>query len=136
MITFFYRNTSGSQVLVALPLLEHDRFWPAQIKFSGQGLVQTVNPIRASDAIQIARGNRDVVCEFPATRQHASVLAAMQYVGSEIQKIAGVQGNLLIGMPGGGQVQMLACVCLAASGHYLGVRSYCEFQFRGPRPTP
>lgn len=136
MITFYYRTLTGSQALIPLPLLDSDRYWPADLDFDGQGVAQAVHPIDAPNAVQIARGGVEVDIIFPTVRVFNNLLAAIQYAGIAIHAAEGCNGNLVFAIPGGGQLQSRDCVLLRAKGRNRGVAAFCQFHFRGPKPVP
>ena len=135
MITFAYFPI-GSTAAIPLPLLDSDRFWPARIEVSGIGEVQSINPMRAIDGVEIGRGLRRATISFTVTRQHVNIFEANKWVSSEITKLPGCRGSLRINYPGGGQQTSIGCVCLQAGGYTMGVASFSTYQFRGPKFTP
>ena len=133
MITFTYTPIGGGAT-VPLTLLDSDRYWPDRIDFQGQGEVQTSKPIRAANAIEFGRGNAEVSITFHATRQHATIGQALNYL-KDITGGLGNSGTLTITYPGiGGASIKQAGSCLkSATGYNIGVRSYVAFGFVGPK---
>ncbi len=119
-----------------MTLLESDRFWPADLNFNGEGELEVVAyPRRVSQRV-FGRGNAIVPISFTATRQHASLSAALIYVGITTKGMLGCTGVLTFSLPGGGLIRSVGCGCKVANGHNRNVRTYCDFVFIGPKPTP
>ncbi len=134
MITFSYTPVGGTGT-TTVTLLESDRLWPARLDFGGEGELQVVGYPRAMSERVFGRGNALVPISFTAQRQHATLAAAITYLGITVPAMLGCTGILTFNLPGGGRLRSVNCGCKSAHGHNLNVRSYVDFTFIGPKPT-
>lgn len=100
-------------------------------KASHAGQMDLIEPIRGPSAIPIPRGVGTSTETFRACKEFASIYLAEQYARVTLAKMRGARGTLTKEPGGGGRLNLINAVCVAAEPEVIGILTITQFTFTG-----